>query len=159
MTQAAVWQEMLASLLAQLGRTADELASAGKSAEWKLALAAALKAQTTVTNYWLGETLYLGNLHEVSREVEEWTRGPEAARGQRSIKSTCAQLINVNPKAPRPGPVRLPVPVGEGPIVAAVAERYLAAMKPLLRIIIRLRLFAVAATTLEVLPMAEEGLS
>jgi hypothetical protein len=49
--------------------------------------------------------------------------------------------------------------VGEGPIVAAVAERYLAAMKPLLRIIILLRLFAVAASTLEVLPMAEEGLA
>ena len=31
-TQEAVWQEMLENLLAQLGRTADELASAGKSA-------------------------------------------------------------------------------------------------------------------------------
>ena len=101
----------------------------------------------------------MGNLHEVSRKVAAWTRGPAVARGQRSIKSTCAQLINVNPKAPKPGPVRLPVPVGEGPIVAAVAERYLAAMKPLLRIIVLLRLFAVAATTLEVLPMAEEGLA
>ena len=150
---------MLENLLAQLGRTADELASAGKSAEWKRALAAALKAQTTVTNHWLGEALYLGNLHEVSRKIAAWTRGPAVARGQRSIKSTCAQLINVNPKAPKPGPVRLPVPVGEGPIVAAVAERYLAAMKPLLRIIILLRLFAVVATTLEVLPVAEEGLA
>ena len=98
MTQEAVWQEMLENLLAQLGRTADELASAGKSAGWKRAVAAALKQKTTVTNRWLGEArrgearrgeaLYLGNLHEVSRKVAAWTRGPAVALGQRSIKST-----------------------------------------------------------------------
>ena len=87
-TQEAVWQEMLENRLAQLGRTAGELAGDGKSAEWKLALAAALKAQTTVTNRWLGEALHLGNLHEVSRKVAAWTRGPAVARGKRSIKST-----------------------------------------------------------------------
>ena len=74
-TQEAVGQETLASLLGQLGRPADEQASEGKSAEWKLALAAALKAQTPVTNHWLGEALPLGNLHEVSRKVAAWTRG------------------------------------------------------------------------------------
>jgi putative transposase len=74
-TQEAVWHETLAGLLAKAGRTTDELASDGKSAEWKLALAAALKARTTVTNRWLGETLHMGNLHEVSRKVAAWTRG------------------------------------------------------------------------------------
>jgi transposase len=87
-TQEAVWQETLAGLLAKAGRAEGERASEGKSAEWKLALAAALKAQTTVTNRWLGEALHLGNLHEVSRKVAAWTRGPAVARGKRSIKST-----------------------------------------------------------------------
>ena len=87
-TQAVVWQETLASLLAKAGRTADDVASAGKSAEWKLALAAALKAQPTVTNRWLGEALYLGNLHEVSRKVAAWMRGAALVRGKRFIKST-----------------------------------------------------------------------
>ena len=56
-TQEAVWHETLESLLAQLGRRAGERASEGKSAEWKRALAAALKAQTPVTNRGLGEAL------------------------------------------------------------------------------------------------------
>ena len=87
-TQEAVWHETLAGLLAKAGRTAGELAGDGKSAEWKRALAAALTAQTPVTNRWLGEALYLGNLHEVSRKVAAWTRGPAVARGKRPIKST-----------------------------------------------------------------------
>ena len=77
--QEAVWQETLEKLLRTLSRTADELKAAGKSAGWKLALAAALKARTTATNRWLGTALKLGNLHEVSRKVAAWTRAPDAA--------------------------------------------------------------------------------
>jgi hypothetical protein len=33
-----------------------------------------LKAQTTVTNRWLAETLHLGNMYEVSRKVSAWLR-------------------------------------------------------------------------------------
>ena len=51
-------------------------------------MAAALQAQTPVTNRWLGEPLELGNLHAVSRKVAAGTRGPAVARGQRPIKST-----------------------------------------------------------------------
>lgn len=40
---------------------------------------AALKALTTVTNRWLATTLHMGNLHEVSRKVNAWTRQPDAA--------------------------------------------------------------------------------
>jgi hypothetical protein len=87
-TQEAVGQETLASLLAKAGRTVGERASEGKSAEGKQALAAALQAQTPVTNRWLGEALELGNLHAVSRKVAAGTRGPAVARGQRPIKST-----------------------------------------------------------------------
>ena len=78
----------MAGLLAKAGRTVGERASEGKSAEGKRAWAAALQAQTPVTNRWLGEPLELGNLHAVSRKVAAGTRGPAVARGQRPIKST-----------------------------------------------------------------------
>ena len=67
----------LGKVLMKLGRTADGLRADGKSAAWKLALAAALKARTTATNRWLGAALQLGNLHAVSRKVAAWTRAPD----------------------------------------------------------------------------------
>ena len=75
----AVWQETLSVLLRKLKRRASDLAAAGKSADWKLALAASLKARTTVTNRWLATTLQMGNLHEVSRKVSAWSRRPDLA--------------------------------------------------------------------------------
>jgi hypothetical protein len=42
-------------------------------------LATAMKTRTTATNRWLGETLNIGGLHEVSRQVSAWNRDPEAA--------------------------------------------------------------------------------
>ena len=72
-------QEVLTELLRKLRRGIRELEPAGKSADWKLALAAELKARTTVTNRWLATTLHLGNLHEVSRKVAAWTRNPDPA--------------------------------------------------------------------------------
>jgi hypothetical protein len=72
-----VWQENLEALLRRLRRKAEDLAPAGKSADWKLAVAAVLKSQTTVTNRWLATTMHLGNLHEVSRKVAAWTRQPD----------------------------------------------------------------------------------
>jgi hypothetical protein len=49
----------------------------GKSVSWKLAVAAALKERTTVTNGWLSETLRMGNRFEVSRKVSRWSRSPD----------------------------------------------------------------------------------
>jgi hypothetical protein len=63
-------------VLRKLRRKPAELAQAGKSTDWKLAAAAALKARTTVTNRWLATTLHMGNLHEVSRKVAAWSRQP-----------------------------------------------------------------------------------
>jgi REP element-mobilizing transposase RayT len=74
-----VWQEELAVLLRKLRRKPEELARDGKSADWKLAIAAVLKARTTATNRWLATTLHMGNLHEVSRKVSAWARQPDPA--------------------------------------------------------------------------------
>jgi hypothetical protein len=75
----ALWQETLEVLLRKLHRNAAELKTAGKSVEWKLAIASVMKARTTVTNRWLSMTMHLGNLHEVSRKVAGWTRQPNTA--------------------------------------------------------------------------------
>ena len=62
-----------------MSRTADELKAAGKSAGWKLAPAAALKARSKATNRWLSTAAHFGNLHEVSRKVSASARAPDAA--------------------------------------------------------------------------------
>ncbi|MDP1578830.1 MAG: transposase [Candidatus Didemnitutus sp.] len=78
-TREALWEEELTSLLAKLRRTPADLVQASKSADWKRALAATLKARTTATNRWLGETLHMGGLHEVSRQASAWQRQPDPA--------------------------------------------------------------------------------
>jgi len=77
--QEALWADTLERLLRRLGRTPGDLRLAGKSVDWKLAVAAALKGQTTVTNRWLGTALHMGNLYEVSRKVAAWKRQPDPA--------------------------------------------------------------------------------
>lgn len=76
-TREALWAEELQALLSRLGRTADELVRERKSAPWKAALAAVMKARTTATNRWLGEHLHMGGLHAVSRQAGAWLRAPE----------------------------------------------------------------------------------
>jgi putative transposase len=75
----AHWQAELLSLLRRLRRSSADLAVSGKSVEWKVALAAALKIRTTVTNQWLGENLHVGNRHEIGRKVAAWLRSPNPA--------------------------------------------------------------------------------
>jgi REP element-mobilizing transposase RayT len=105
-TREAVWQEECRRLLAQLRKTSADLANDGKSADWKLALAATLKARTTVTNRWLATTLHLGNLHEVSRKVSAWNRQPDATM-QRKLQCT----PNPDPVQPSFQPSPKPDPV------------------------------------------------
>jgi len=64
--------------LRKLHRKPEEWVQAGKSADWRLAIAVALKVRTTVTNRWLATAMHLGHLHEVSRKVNAWTRPPDA---------------------------------------------------------------------------------
>ncbi len=65
----ALQQRLLDQLLKKARRTQSELHQSAKMADWKVALAAAMKARTTASNRWLAEQLHMGSLHEVSRRV------------------------------------------------------------------------------------------
>ena len=69
-----IWEQELAEQLRQASIAETQLARTAKSAEWKVALAAAMRARTTVTNSWLAEHLHMGSMHEVSRQVSRWNR-------------------------------------------------------------------------------------
>jgi putative transposase len=88
----AIWRDTLKELLQRVGHTEVELPTAGKSADWKVALAAQLKACTTVTNRWLSINMHMGSLHEVSRKVSAWTKCPRPALFASDSETT-------NPKA------------------------------------------------------------
>lgn len=88
----AVWQDECNRLLERLGHTSKDVATEGKSVGWKLAVAAAMKARTTVSNRWLAEQLKMGNMYEVSRKVAQWSRHPDPTLA-RKLKLT------PNPKA------------------------------------------------------------
>lgn len=60
------WIEALDRLLAGAGRSAAEAAAAPKGASWKVALAAAMRRETTATNGWLARALNMGNARTVS---------------------------------------------------------------------------------------------
>jgi ribonucleotide monophosphatase NagD (HAD superfamily) len=70
----ALRRELLDRLLKEAKRTRKDLHRSAKMADWKVALAAAMKERTTVTNRWLAEELHMGSLHEVSRRVTAWQR-------------------------------------------------------------------------------------
>lgn len=63
---------MLEAELKRHRKARADLPVEGKSVAWKLAIAAALKRRTTVTNRWLADTLHMGNMYEVSRKVAAW---------------------------------------------------------------------------------------
>lgn len=86
-TRETLWQEELGPLLSKLRRTSADLVGENKSAGWKTALAATMKARTTATNRWLGVALNMGGLHEVSRAVSAWHRQPDPAL-QKKLGST-----------------------------------------------------------------------
>ena len=71
-----IWQETLDELLAKVARRRSDLLAAPKMAEWKQAVAAAMKERTTVTNRWLGTHLAMGSPFHVSRKVAAWLRAP-----------------------------------------------------------------------------------
>ncbi len=85
----ADWLAALGQELHRRRRSCDDLQSGGKSADWKLQLAAALKARTTVTNRWLGTHLHLGARDEVSRKLNARLRRIEGgAEGNDNLPQT-----------------------------------------------------------------------
>jgi len=75
-----VWESLLQRCLAALGRQPGEGSRESKSAPWKVAVAAQLKAITPVRNAWLASRLHMGATAGVSRYVTELHAGqrPEA---------------------------------------------------------------------------------
>jgi hypothetical protein len=69
----------LDELLAALGKSRDDLAREPKSAPWKVALAAELKASNTATNRRLAEALAMGSPFQVSRLASACRAEPGAA--------------------------------------------------------------------------------
>ena len=78
----AAWSDQAEGLLAALGKTMIDAAQARKSEPWKLAVAAAMKATSTVTNGWLATHLHLGARHEASRNVSAWQKSPDLELGE-----------------------------------------------------------------------------
>lgn len=78
-TNEGLWQDELNVLLSRLKRQPADLLKDRKSACWKVAVAAAMKARTTATNRWLATALNMGGLHEVSRLVGRWKANPDQA--------------------------------------------------------------------------------
>lgn len=75
----AALQEVLDCLLKRLARKRPDGSADRKFAGWKVAVAAAMKQRTTVTNRWLKENLAIGSVPEISRRVAQWNRNPEKA--------------------------------------------------------------------------------
>jgi putative transposase len=72
-----LWTVELARMKARLPKTIQ--ANATKSADWKVALAAKMKEQTTASNSWLAEQLEMGSPFSVSRLATECRKGRRAA--------------------------------------------------------------------------------
>jgi putative transposase len=68
------WREALDRALAVVGKTSREIASAAKSAPWKLAVACWLKAHTHASNHWLSQHLNLGHRASVSSNLTRYRR-------------------------------------------------------------------------------------
>ena len=70
-----LWAQAMNAALAKLGKTSDNISLDKKSAPWKVAVAAQLKALSTVSNVWLASQLKMGAPDGVSRYISEVRRG------------------------------------------------------------------------------------
>lgn len=68
------WIAALDRLLAEQGRTIEQALAAPKGAPWKVALAASLRRETTVTNAWLARVLGMGSANAVSVHLSRWRK-------------------------------------------------------------------------------------
>ncbi len=70
-----LWEGSLSACLKRLGKTREEALTDRKASDWKVAIAAHLRATTTVKNPWLAEHLHMGDPDGVSRYVNECRQG------------------------------------------------------------------------------------
>lgn len=77
-----VWSKALNVCLKRLGKSTDETTREAKSSDWKVAIAAHLRRNSTVKNPWLARRLHMGDPDGVSRYVSELRQGkrPKAAK-------------------------------------------------------------------------------
>ncbi|MCZ6672331.1 MAG: transposase [Verrucomicrobia bacterium] len=71
------WEAYLKSCLKRLGKTVKDAQAEKRSADWKLAIGAKLKRETSVTNAWLTERLHMGTARSVSAICGNYTREKE----------------------------------------------------------------------------------
>jgi hypothetical protein len=81
-------RETLACLLKSIAREGSEATADRKFAEWKVAVAAAMKERTTVTNRSLKDNLAMGSVPEISRKVAARNRNPNKALLRKLRNST-----------------------------------------------------------------------
>jgi len=80
------WARALEACMAALDRDAYTVTRDAKSADWKVAIAAHLRAISTVKNPWLAEQLNMGDPDGVSRYVSELRRGKRPAASELMLK-------------------------------------------------------------------------
>lgn len=71
-------ERLLEAGLHRLGRSSGELETDLKLAEWKVVLAGWIKLQSSVSNGWLSESMFMGSIYSISKAVSEELR----TRGQ-----------------------------------------------------------------------------
>ena len=71
--QETPWQQALERLLAQVGKTRDEIQRERKGVAWKISVAEVLRRTTTATNAWIADALQMGAPNSVSQYLN-WVR-------------------------------------------------------------------------------------
>jgi REP element-mobilizing transposase RayT len=86
----ALWDQALMACLKRLGKSPTDAGRDRKACDWKVAIAAHLRATTTVKNPWLAERLVMGDPDGVSRYVSE------ARQGRRpGVKRLMARITDI----------------------------------------------------------------
>jgi hypothetical protein len=67
----AKWEQFLEERLKREGKGLEDARKERKSAEWKVRVAGALRAQTTATNIWIADRLAMGHPSRVRNLIKE----------------------------------------------------------------------------------------
>ena len=78
--QETPWQQALERLLAQVGKTRDEIQRERKGVAWKISVAEVLRRTTTATNAWIADALQMGAPNSVSQYLNWFRSGKVTIR-------------------------------------------------------------------------------